>query len=68
MPATIKKTKKTENYRPTDKTVGEVQRILSESNWEQYWEEVSERVSKEVDAYAIARAKTLETASQHVFI
>jgi len=45
-----------------------IKRILAQTDWNKYWEEVSERVAKEVDAYEVARAKSLEHAAHRVFL
>jgi len=46
----------------------EVQKTLSETNWEKYCEKVDRRVAQEVDAFEVARARSLEAASQQVFL
>jgi len=45
-----------------------INRILAATDWSDYWERVSDRVAKEVDAYDLARAKSLEDACHQVFL
>lgn len=43
-----------------------IQRMLTETDWDAFWENVVKRSSKEMDAYARARAKSLETVQVFV--
>lgn len=43
-----------------------IQRFIDETDWDAFWNKVCESSSKEIDAYAYARAKSLEQV--HVFI
>jgi hypothetical protein len=49
-------------------TPQEVQKILARTDWATYLENVDKRVMQEVDAYEVARAKSLEAASHQVFL
>lgn len=51
--------------RPTPQ---EIQKTLNETNWGEYMENVDKRVAQEVDAYEVARARSLEAASHQVFL
>lgn len=46
----------------------DIQEILDHTDWDQYWEDVSEQVAKDVHGYAIARAKSLESAARRVVL
>ena len=46
----------------------EVVRLLNSKNWDGYWQEVSEQVAKEVEAYRLARAKSLASAPRRVMV
>jgi hypothetical protein len=45
-----------------------INKTLAATDWDGYWERVSDRVAKDVDAYELARAKSLEDASHQVFL
>jgi hypothetical protein len=61
-------TERTAMPAPTKVSPEEVRRILNATDWDEYWREVSKQVSQEVDAYELARAKSLQSASRLVFI
>lgn len=48
----------------TKKKKDQVNAILARTNWRKYWEEVESRVEMEVEAYDLARARSLTTASR----
>ena len=45
-----------------------VDRFIRETDWNVFWTRVVERTTPEVDAYEMARVKSLQTAPQHVFM
>jgi len=65
---TTKKAPRARKFIPSKKIVLETQKILASTNWKQYWRDVSIHVEKEIEGYERARVRSLETASQHVFL
>ncbi|MBI2927452.1 MAG: hypothetical protein HYY24_17285 [Verrucomicrobia bacterium] len=57
--------KSTVQSRPTPQ---EIQKTLNGTNWETYLENVDKRVAQEVDAFEVARVRSLEAASHQVFL
>lgn len=54
--------KKAEGFIPG--TDAWVQNILNNTDWPDYWERVAKRVDKGVDAYELARVRSLADASR----
>ncbi len=61
------KTKKRVGFarKPTRK---EVEKILRNTNWDEYWRRGDEAIAKEIDAYARARAKSLEKSGNRIIL
>jgi hypothetical protein len=62
------RTQKQQHVAPSQEVEDRINKTLAATDWNKYWERVSDRVAKEVDAYALARAKSLEDACHHVFM
>lgn len=67
MPTTLQRKKVKKHFDPSEDVLGEIQRVLDNMDWDAYWRKVGEGVAKEVDAYAAARARSREQASQRMF-
>ncbi len=42
--------------------------MLESVDWNRYWQSVTEHSAKEIEAYRLARAKYLATASRRVMV
>jgi hypothetical protein len=45
-----------------------IQRMLDETDWDEFWSDVSKKCVPEIDAYKLARAKSLEKDGFKTFI
>lgn len=51
---------------PRSVNAREVQAALKNTDWDGYWSDVHKRASERMGAYAVARARSLDTASRRV--
>ena len=52
---------------PLPGKIREVEAILAKTDWSQYWREVAEKVEPEIEAYEMARARSLADAATKFF-